>query len=65
MLEPDKKNIEILWKRNFETDLNSVQEAEHPMELKLHQNIHTDFRQELHRSQASNCTGAEREILQV
>lgn len=26
MLEPDKKNIEILWKRNFETDLNSVQE---------------------------------------
>lgn len=33
MLEPDKKNIEILWKRYFETDVNSVQEAEHSMEL--------------------------------
>lgn len=65
MLESDKKNIEMLWKRNFETDLNSVQEAEHPMELKLHQNVHSAFRQELQRSQASNGTRVEREILQV
>lgn len=34
-LEPDKKSIGILWKRNFETDLNSVQEAEHSMGTKV------------------------------